>query len=120
MATIAITPEYRGLVRDQQQNYGDNIILYVGWDEHLLFCSAKAFLIHPTMSGRELIESVLTEGFSQHPDFEKIDWDTVLWRLNNETFHLDQEISLSKQGVDHKSLLRFKTPGLSGYNGSGV
>ena len=90
MPVKAITPDYRGDIRDRRENFGGNIIVYVGWDEHLLFCAAKTFPLLPDMPFQALREQVLAEGFGQHPDF------------------------------DHKSLLRFKTPGLNGWQGSGV
>ena len=47
MPVKAITPDYRGDIRDRRENFGGNIIVYVGWDEHLLFCAAKTFPLPP-------------------------------------------------------------------------
>ena len=47
MPVRAITPDYRGDIRDRRENFGGNIIVYVGWDEHLLFCAAKTFPLPP-------------------------------------------------------------------------
>ncbi|MBP6562489.1 MAG: phenol hydroxylase [Neisseriaceae bacterium] len=116
MPVIAITPNYRGVVRDQQANYGDNMLLYVGWDNHLLFCSAKAFVVSPHMTVAELIATPLHSGFAQHPDFAHIDWPRVEWTLNGERITLVGDQTLAERGFDHKSLLRFKTPGLNGFN----
>ena len=120
MPVQAITTHYRGEVRDRRENFGGNILVYIGWDEHLLFCSAKAFPRPPAMTFRDLREHVLPEGFAQHPDFAQIDWTKVVWQLNGSPFTPNDSQTLAEQGFDHKSLLRFRTPGLNGWNGSGV
>ncbi len=120
MPVQAITPDYRGDIRDRRENFGGNILVYIGWDDHLLFCSAKTFPLPPDMPFQALREQVLPEGFGQHPDFEHIDWAGVQWQLNGEDFTPDEAQTLAAQGFDHKSLLRFKTPGLNGWQGSGV
>jgi len=120
MPTKAIHENYHGDTRDRRENFGGNILVYVGWDEHLLFCSAKAFPLPPSMTFKDFREHVLPEGFAQHPDFEHIKWNEVQWRLNNQAFLPDDGKTLEQLGFDHKSLLRFKTPGLNGWNGTGV
>ena len=120
MPVKAITPDYRGDIRDRRENFGGNIIVYVGWDEHLLFCAAKTFLLPPDMPFQALREQVLAEGFGQHPDFEHIKWSEVQWQLNDAPLQPDDGKTLAELGFDHKSLLRFKTPGLNGWQGSGV
>jgi phenol hydroxylase P4 protein len=59
-----------------------------------------------------LIEEVIPEGFGQHPQFKEINWDTVEWTLNHAPFTPDPTKGLEEQGLDHKCLLRFSTPGL--------
>ena len=120
MAVTAIRPNYIGENMDKQENFGDNIVVYIGWDEHLLFCSAKAFPLPPAMTFKDLKANVLTEGFNQHPDFEHIKWNEVQWNLNGESVNPTDEQTLEDIGFDHKSLLRFKTPGLNGWKGTGV
>lgn len=120
MPTRAIHANYHGDVRDRRENFGSKILVYVGWDEHLLFCAAHAFLLSPDMTFQAFREQVLPGGFSQHPDFENIRWEEVQWRLNGEDFTPEDTQTLAESGFDHKSLLRFKTPGLNGWNGTGV
>lgn len=120
MAVQAIRPDYTGEVMDKQENFGGNILVFIGWDEHLLFCSAKSFPLPQTMTFKDLKGGVLPEGFDQHPDFEHIKWDEVQWNLNGEMVTPSDEQTLEEIGFDHKSLLRFKTPGLNGWNGTGV
>lgn len=120
MAVTAIRPGYTGEVMDKQANYGDKILVFIGWDEHLLFCSAKAFPLPPAMTFKDFKAGVLPEGFNQHPDFEHIKWGEVEWNLNGEMITPTDEQTLEELGFDHKSLLRFKTPGLNGWKGTGV
>lgn len=120
MAVRAICPDYKGENLDQQSNFGDNFLVYIGWDEHLLFCSAKSFPLPPQMTFNDLKTHVLSEGFGQHPDFEKIDWSSVQWNLNGTAIQPTDKQTLEQLGFDHKSLLRFKTPGLNGWNGTKV
>lgn len=120
MAVTAITPDYQGFALDQQAHYGQSMLLYIGWDQHLLFCSAKAFLVQTEMTVAQMIEQIMPAGFAQHPDFEHIDWSKVQWNLNGTVIDLAPDDTLGDKGFDHKSLLRFSTPGLNGYKGTGV
>ena len=120
MAVRAICPDYEFAARDTQSNYGDNILLYIGWDHHTLFCSAKAFLISPHATFQQLLDELMPAGFSQHPDFAQIDWSQVEFVLDRQRIQPQTQQSLTELGFGHKSLLRFTTPGLSGYNGSHV
>lgn len=120
MPVQAIRDNYVGERMDRQANFGDNVLVYVGWDNHLLFCSAKSFPLPLQMSFKDFKQNVITEGFSQHPDFEQINWSTVQWQLNGETIQPSDEKTLGELGFDHKSLLRFNTPELKGWNGTGV
>lgn len=120
MPVKAIIDNYQGPNLDAEANFGGNIVVYVGWDEHLLFCSAKAFPLPPAMSFGDFKAGVMPEGFGQHPDFAKINWDNVEWTLNGSAISPNDDQSLADLGFDHKSLLRFKTPGLNGYKNTGV
>ncbi|MDO4250121.1 MAG: phenol hydroxylase subunit P4 [Moraxella sp.] len=110
MSVKAIHPNYRFTPRDTQANYGDNYLIYIGWDHHLLFCSAKAFLISPKASFQELLDTLMPAGFSQHPDFASINWNTASFILDNHAITPDFSQSLEEIGFGHKSLLRFSTP----------
>lgn len=120
MAVRAIVPDYTGEKMDRLENFNGKQVVYFGWDEHRLFCSAKAFPLPPSMPFSAVMAEILPLAFSQHPEFEKIVWEQVSWLLNGEPFVPNMEQSLLEQGIDHKSLIRFKTPGLTGYKGAGV
>jgi phenol hydroxylase P4 protein len=57
---------------------------------------------------------------SNIPDFKHIDWSKVEFRLNRNLLQADFSKSLEDLGFDHKSLLRFVTPDLAGYQGTHV
>lgn len=120
MPVRAITKNYSFSPRDAQANYGDNILIYIGWDHHTLFCSAKAFLISPHATFQQLLQTLMPAGFSQHPDFNAIDWQQVKFQLDRKEFKLQPDATLAELGFGHKSLLRFSTSGLNGYNNTYV
>jgi phenol hydroxylase P4 protein len=120
MPVRAINNQYEFEPRDLQHHYGDNILIYVGWDQHTLFCAAHALPVSPKQSFQDLIDQQIQAGFHQHPDFEKIDWTKVEYLLNGQVFKPDLQQSLESQNISHKSLLRFITPGLDGYKHSHV
>ena len=67
MPVQAIQDNYQFEALDQQKNYGDNMLLFIGWDQHTLFCSAHAFVVSPQQTLQELIDQQIAGGFSQHP-----------------------------------------------------
>lgn len=120
MPVRAITPDYKGEVKDRIENFHGNQLVYVGWDQHLMFCAAFAYPLPPEMPFRALRDEVMPEAFSLHPEWQKIDWNQTTWLLDGQPFEPRLDASLKEQGVSHKSLLRFQTPALNGYMGAGV
>ncbi len=111
---------YQGEVRDRVENFSGNQLIYVGWDHHLMFCSAFTFLVSPNNSFDTLINEVIIGAFTQHPEWSEIEWSKVQWLLDGNSFIPDMKKSLAAQGIGHKSLLRFNTPELKGFKGAGV
>ncbi|WP_411684454.1 phenol hydroxylase subunit P4 [Acinetobacter indicus] len=120
MTVRAIQDHYQFEPRDAQHHYGDNMLLYIGWDHHTLYCAAHAFVVSPQQTLQDLIDQQIQAGFHQHPDFEQLDWSTVQFVLNNEPLQTDFSKTLAELGFDHKSLLRFVSPELKGYQGAHV
>ena len=120
MPVRAITENYSFSPRDTQANYGDNILIFIGWDHHTLFCSAKAFLISPQATFQQLLETLMPAGFSQHPEFKAVDWQQAEFLLDQKKIQLQPNATLADLGFGHKSLLRFATPDLNGYNNTYV
>ena len=120
MTVAAITDEYTGERLDRVENFHGKQLVHIAWDYHLMFCAPFAFPLPPGMLFEALLEQVIPAAFSQHPDFARIDWDEAKWYLNGEPFDPKPDVSLFDQGVDHKSIIRFATPGLDGIKGSGT
>lgn len=107
--------EYVGVERDAVENFHGNQVVYVDWDKHRLFCAALAFPLPPAMPFAALIKEVIPPAWGNHPQFSDIDWNSVQWILDDQEFTPKLDASLADNGVGHKSLLRFITPGLEEY-----
>lgn len=119
MAVAAIVENYTGERMDRVENFHGNQVLYIAWDHHLFFCAPVAFAVPPETPFSKLLEELIPGAYSQHPEFGEIDFTQAQWHLNGEAFTPNVDATLAEQGVDHKSILRFATPGLDGLKGSG-
>ncbi|MDG0024668.1 phenol hydroxylase subunit P4 [Trinickia sp. Y13] len=93
-------------------------LLYVGWEEHLMFPAPFCLPLPPDTPFGALEAQILPSIYGGHPDFPKIDWSAVQWTLSGNPFTPDREKSLAENGIGHKTLIRFRTPGLNGIKGS--
>jgi phenol hydroxylase P4 protein len=93
-------------------------LLYLGWDQHMMFCAPFAVPVPPTMLFKDVVGQLLPKLFGAHPDFGRIDWARVQWFRSSTLFTPAMDKSLAEQGFGHKSVLRFRTPGLEGLRGS--
>jgi phenol/toluene 2-monooxygenase (NADH) P4/A4 len=93
-------------------------LLYIGWDEHMMFPSALALPLPLETPFEQVIQQVLPKLYSQHPDFARIDWAKVQWFRGGTLFTPKLQGTLAEHGFKHKSVLRFRTPGLEGLRGS--
>jgi len=116
MPVTAIVPDYESYaeIRDVQKNFHGNILIFVHWEQHLSFCSAIAFTLPSGMPFSALVSDVIARHYAAHPDAAKIDWRKAVWSIDGETTMPDFNASLAENGLHHKSLIRFWTPGLSG------
>lgn len=119
MAVAAIVDNYRGERLDAVENFHGNQVLYVGWDHHLMFCAPVAFAVPPDTPFSKVLEELIPGAYSLHPEFDQVDWDKAEWYLNGEPFIPQPDVTIAEQGIDHKSIIRFSTPGLDGIKGSG-
>lgn len=117
MAVVAIK-DYDFPPADAVDKFNGAQLLYIGWEDHLLFCAPFAFPFPSTMRFGDLIEQVLPGSFGYHPDFARIDWTQVEWFKSGKPFTPDFEQSLAGNGLRHKDVIRFRTPGLTGIKGS--
>lgn len=120
MSVASLTPDYEKHIefRDLEKNFHGNRVVYLHWEKHLSFCSAIAFPLPPSMPFGAFVEAIVKPHYSAHPDFEKIDWANVVWTIDDETRTPDMDRPLEENGVKHKTLVRFRTPGLDGFKGS--
>lgn len=94
-------------------------LLYVGWDDHLMFCAPVCLAPAPQMRFAEFIADVLPRVYGAHPDFARIDWRHAQWFKSGSPWIPDPLRSLQENGLQHKDVLRLRTPGLFGLGMSG-
>jgi phenol hydroxylase P4 protein len=115
--SVAALGEYRFAPRDAAANFPQPL-LYIGWDQHMMFCAPLAVPVAPQTRFRDLVEQLLPRLYGEHPDFARIDWQRVQWFRSDALFTPRPDATLAEQGFGHKSVLRFRTPGLEGIRGS--
>lgn len=54
-------------------------LLYIGWEDHLMFCAPFCLPLPPDTPFGALATAVLPGIYGYHPDFAKIDWSQVQW-----------------------------------------
>lgn len=118
MALTALK-DYPLRVADSVDKFHGNILLFVGWDQHLMFCAPFAWALPPAMRFGDLVDNIFSGSFGAHPDFAQIDWGKVEWLKSGKPWSPDFNRSLAENGLGHKDCLRFRTPGLNGIKGSG-
>lgn len=118
MSVIAIRPGYHGDMKDTVDKFHGNQLLNIGWDQHLMYATPSCIPVPPQMPFGALVEKVLPGLYGQHPQFAQIDWARVQWTRSGEPFEPAMDRSLADNGLGHKALLRFRTPGLEGLAGA--
>ncbi len=93
-------------------------LLFVGWEDHKMFCAPFAVPFPPTMKFGDLCNGAFPGIFGAHPDFAKVDWSKAEWFKSGKSFKPDMNKSLAENGLGHKDVIRFRTPGLTGLSGS--
>lgn len=116
--TLPTLGPYDFPAKDVQANFPAPL-LYICWDAHTMFCSPVCIPLPPETPFAVLQNQILPRIYGQHPDFEKIDWSQVQWFKSSQSWQPEQAATLAGNGLGHKDLIRFRTPGLNGINGSG-
>lgn len=117
--TVTALGNYAFPSADAVENYKGRQLLYVNWEMHRMFSRPFVLALPPATPFSELLEKHIPEAYSFHPDYEHIDWSAVVWQNSNTRFTPDPARSLAENGIGHKDLIRFTTPGLDGIAGSG-
>jgi phenol hydroxylase P4 protein len=116
MAVKAVKP-YRFTPRDTVDKFPAPL-LYVGWDDHMMFVSPICIPIPPDTPFQTLMDKILPDAYGMHPDFAKIDWIKVEWFKSGKPFVPEPGKTLRENGLGHKDVIRFRTPGLEGIGGA--
>jgi len=93
-------------------------LLYIGWEDHMMFCAPFCVPLPPVMKFGDMVKGALPGMYGAHPDFAKIDWSKAEWSKSGQPWKPDFEKSLAENGLGHKDVIRFRTPGLTGIKGS--
>mgnify|MGYP000352524917 FL=1 len=115
--SVAAIGNYHHASHDSAARFSDPL-LYVAWDEHMMFAAPVVLALSPDTTFEHLKAKVLHKLYGEHPDFKLIDWARVQWFRGDVMFTPKMDKSLADHGFGHKSVLRFRTPGLEGLRGS--
>ena len=110
--------DYKFPPADAQENFHGAQLLYVGWDDHLMFCAPFAYCLPPNTPFSDLCQKFMAHSFGYHPDWKNVDFSKVTWLKSGQPWQPDMNKTLAELGLKHKDALRFQTPGLKGINGS--
>ncbi len=98
---------------DTVDKYEGKQLLFVSWDHHLIFASPFLHCVDPAMNLTEFLNQVVKPLMGADPDSEQVHWESAEWKKANQPWKPDFSKSLAENGVVHKELLRFHTPGLN-------
>ena len=118
MSVKAIRAGYHGDMKDTVDRFHGNQLLNIGWDQHLMYATPFCIPVPPQMPFGALLTQVLPGLYGQHPQFGQIDWNSVQWSRSGASFKPAMDKSLADNGLGHKALIRFRTPGLEGLAGA--
>ena len=116
MSVVALKP-YKFPARDARENFPAPL-LFIGWEDHLLFAAPVALPLPSDTLFGALCTQVLPGTYGYHPDFSKIDWSQVQWFKSGQPFNPVASKTFADNGLGHKDVIRFRTPGLTGIKGS--
>ncbi|MDD2712572.1 MAG: phenol hydroxylase subunit P4 [Simplicispira sp.] len=116
MSVVALKP-YDFPAKDARANFPAPL-LFIGWEDHLMIAAPVALPLPPETPFAALSQAVLPGIYGFHPDFARIDWDTVEWFKSGQPWTPDVGKTLEGNGLTHKDVIRFRTPGLTGIAGS--
>ena len=93
-------------------------LLYVAWDEHMMFAAPAVVSLSMHTSMADVQAKLLPSLYSEHTDYERIKCTQVQWFCADKMSKPKPDKTLAQHGFTHKSVLRFRTPGLEGLRGS--
>lgn len=93
-------------------------LLFFAWEDHKMFCAPFAVPLPPTMKFTDMCHGAFPGFFGAHPDFASIDWSQAEWFKSGQPWKPDMDKTLAENGLGHKDVIRFRTPGLTGLKGT--
>lgn len=106
--------DYPVLQQDAEDKFHGKQLLYLCWENHLMFAAPFCIPVPRTLPFGAVIMEVLPELYGEHPEFEDIDWKRTLWFNSGKRFIPDVGKSLEHHGLGHKAIISFRTPALEG------
>ncbi|MDR1967215.1 MAG: phenol hydroxylase subunit P4 [Burkholderiaceae bacterium] len=110
---VTSTKPYVGVARDLVGNFLGKQIVYVCWDQHLLFAAPMMLVVEPTMLLKDLLDQVWKPLLGADPDVAALKWEQAQWLKSNRPWKPRLEASIADNGIDHKEQLRLRTPELN-------
>ena len=117
--SVAAIGKYEFESSDALSRYQGRQLLYINWEKHRMFSRPFVIALPPETPFSVLLDQYIPNAYRFHPDYARIDWSQVIWQNSSTVFTPDPAASLKANGIGHKDLLRFTTPGLDGLAGSG-
>ena len=106
--------EYPLRQQDTEDRFYGKRLIYLSWENHLMYAAPFCVPLPANLPFGALVHDVLPEIYGEHPEFEQIDWHRTQWMNSDKKFRPDFGKSLEHHGLEHKSLIRFRTPALEG------
>ncbi|HJW04765.1 MAG TPA: phenol hydroxylase subunit P4 [Azospira sp.] len=110
---VTSTKPYVGVPRDTVANFNGKQIVYVCWDQHLLFATPFLTVVEPGMRLRDFLDNVVKPLMQADPDAAAVDLTQALWTKGRQPWLPNFNASLSDNGIGHKEQLLFRTPGVN-------
>jgi phenol hydroxylase P4 protein len=107
------TKPFIGVPRDLVANFNGKQIVYVCWEQHMLFATPFLLVVEPGMRLGDMMQNIVKTLMQADPDAAAVDLTTVEWRKGKSAWTPNFEASLAENGIVHKEQLTFSTPGLN-------
>lgn len=117
--SVAAIGKYEFESSDALSRYKGRQLVYVNWEKHRMFSRPFVLALTPETPFSVILDQHIPSAYRFHPDYARIDWSLVIWQNSQKAFTPDPSASLAANGIGHKDLIRFTTPGLNGLAGSG-
>jgi phenol hydroxylase P4 protein len=110
---VTSTKPYVGIPRDLVSNFLGKQIVYVCWDQHLLFAAPMMLVVEPTMLLKDLLDQVWKPLLAADPDVAALQWEQSQWLKSKQPWTPRLEASIADNGIAHKEQLLLRTPKLN-------